>query len=76
SQIGSGAQPVETLPSAAVVIRPGGGGRGGRALERLASSFRALPVPVVGRMAGGALWFDLRCLEDEAGFVTQLGRLP
>jgi L-seryl-tRNA(Ser) seleniumtransferase len=29
-------------------------------------------VPVIGRIADQALIFDLRCLEDEAGFVKNL----
>ncbi|MGR8921482.1 MAG: L-seryl-tRNA(Sec) selenium transferase, partial [Gammaproteobacteria bacterium] len=49
--------------------------RGGRAPERLAAAFRALPVPVVGRIADGALVLDLRCLDDEAGFTAQLAEL-
>jgi L-seryl-tRNA(Ser) seleniumtransferase len=34
-----------------------------------------LPIPVIGTVSDGALRFDLRCLEDEAGFVAQLGSL-
>jgi L-seryl-tRNA(Ser) seleniumtransferase len=74
SQIGSGSQPVERLPSAAIAIQPVGK-RKGAALVRLNGAFRALPVPVVGRIRDDALLFDLRCLEDEAGFLAQLGRL-
>lgn len=73
SQIGSGALPVDLLPSRALTIRPLAG-RGG-AVNRLAAAFRTLPKPVIGRIADGALSFDLRCLEDEAGFVAQLSRL-
>jgi L-seryl-tRNA(Ser) seleniumtransferase len=36
---------------------------------------RELPIPVIGRIAEGALWLDLRCLEDETAFVAQLGQL-
>jgi len=68
SQIGSGSLPVERLPSAALAIR-------GRGLEKLAARLRALPVPVIGRINDGALLLDLRCLEDEADFVTQLPAL-
>jgi L-seryl-tRNA(Ser) seleniumtransferase len=32
-------------------------------------------MPVIGRIQDGALILDLRCLEDEAGFVAQLGGL-
>ena len=74
SQIGSGALPVDRLPSHALRLAPVGPKRGsGRALAQLAARFRALPQPVIGRIADDALWFDLRCLEDEAGFTAQLG---
>ena len=71
SQIGSGSRPVDLLPSAAVALRV----PGGRALAGVAKAFRQLPIPVIGRLHDGALLFDLRCLEDEAGFVGQLDRL-
>ena len=74
SQIGSGALPLETLPSAGLSIRPAGKGRGS-AVETLAARFRAVPVPIIGRIAQGALIFDLRCLEDEALFAAQLAAL-
>ena len=32
----------------------------------------ALPVPVLGHIKDGALILDLRCLDDEAGFLAQL----
>ncbi len=67
SQIGSGALPTQRLPSAGVAIRPGD--------ARLAARFRKLPIPVIGRLQDGAFILDLRCLEDEAGFVDQLGQL-
>ena len=47
----------------------------GRAPERLLAALRALPTPVIGRITQGAVLLDLRCLEDEAGFVAQLGGL-
>ncbi|MEA1833735.1 L-seryl-tRNA(Sec) selenium transferase [Methylobacterium durans] len=76
SQIGSGALPVETLPSACLALRaPGGGPRGGGWLKRLGAALRALPVPVIGRIGDGALRLDLRTLEDEAGFLAALAAL-
>ena len=72
SQIGSGALPVETLPSAGLALVPSGKRRG--AADALARAFRALPVPVVGRINEGELILDLRCLEDEADFVAHLGQ--
>ena len=44
----------------------------GSAAQRIAAAFRALPVPVIGRIKDGAFLLDLRCLDDEAGFVAQL----
>ncbi|MBV9510656.1 MAG: L-seryl-tRNA(Sec) selenium transferase [Caulobacteraceae bacterium] len=67
SQIGSGALPVDLLPSFAVTI-------GGPGLESLAAEMRGLPVPVIGRISQGRLWLDCRCLEEESerGFLAQL----
>jgi L-seryl-tRNA(Ser) seleniumtransferase len=72
SQIGSGALPLETLASAGLAIRPVGRKGAGSRIEALAAAFRSLPVPVIGRIRDGALLFDLRCLDDEAGFCAQL----
>jgi L-seryl-tRNA(Ser) seleniumtransferase len=67
SQIGSGALPVDLLPSAAVTLR-------GSALDSLATELRALSRPVIGRIHDGRLWLDCRCLEpdEEAEFLRQL----
>jgi len=76
SEIGSGSLPGQVLPSAALVVRPCGGGRGsGAKLQRLARAMWALPVPVIGRIADGALLLDLRTLFDEAAFAAQLPAL-
>jgi L-seryl-tRNA(Ser) seleniumtransferase len=75
SQIGSGALPLETLPSAGLAIRPVVSRGSGRALTALAAAFRALAVPVIGHIENDALVFDLRCLEDEAQFISNLARL-
>jgi L-seryl-tRNA(Ser) seleniumtransferase len=66
SQIGSGALPVDLLPSWAVTVS-------GSGLEQLAASWRALPRPVIGRQAQGLLWLDCRCLEadDERALLDQ-----
>jgi len=75
SQIGSGALPVDTIPSAGLSIAPAAR-NGDDALGRLAAAFRALPRPVIGRITEGALVLDLRCLEDESGFIANLATLP
>jgi L-seryl-tRNA(Ser) seleniumtransferase len=73
SQIGSGALPVEQLPSYGLVVRHTTGKRNGRALMKLEKALRELPRPVIGRIADDALRLDLRCLEaaDEAAFLAQ-----
>ena len=73
SQVGSGALPLDTLPSAGLAVRPVNGG--GVALERLAAALRGLPVPVVGRIKDGALVLDLRCLDEVERFAANLDRL-
>jgi len=78
SQIGSGALPVEALPSAALALSPdlpGKKGRG-RALKTLATQLRNLPMPVIGRIEDDRFFLDLRCLEDEENFVDQLRQIP
>ncbi|MGE0972778.1 L-seryl-tRNA(Sec) selenium transferase [Klebsiella sp. WOUb02] len=70
SQIGSGSLPVDRLPGAALTFTPRDG-RGSR-LEALAARWRALAVPVIGRVSDGRLWLDLRCLEDESRFMEML----
>ena len=77
SQIGSGALPIDTLPSYGLAVRPVNVKRAGRALGKLEAALRGLPRPVIGRIASDALWLDLRCLEarDEAHFTRQLAAL-
>lgn len=73
SQIGSGALPVDRLPSAALTLTPLKTGRGsGTAMKQIELRLRDLPIPVLGRIHEGALWLDLRCLEDSDAFLAQL----
>jgi L-seryl-tRNA(Ser) seleniumtransferase len=76
-QIGSGSLPVERLPSAGLAIAPAGASKKGigTALDALASALRALPQPVIGRIAQDRLLLDLRCLEDASSFTRQLQAL-
>jgi L-seryl-tRNA(Ser) seleniumtransferase len=75
SQIGSGALPLVTLPSAGLAIRPTAERGAGRLLKRLAAGLRELDVPVIGRVEDQALILDLRCLDDEGLFVKNLTSL-
>jgi L-seryl-tRNA(Ser) seleniumtransferase len=77
SQIGSGSLPIEQLESFGLRVQKGGAK--GAGLNRLEALLRALPRPIIGRIADKALMLDLRCLEiaDEAEFCVQwdvLGR--
>ena len=67
-QIGSGALPVDLLPSFALSVR-------GKGLDRLADAFRRLPIPVIGRIEDDTLLLDLRTLDDEPVFAAQLEKL-
>ena len=70
SQIGSGALPVETLPS--VGVRINSADDSDQAIRELAASLRGLPVPVIGRINSGAYFLDFRCLDREDDFISQL----
>ncbi|MCH1603095.1 MAG: L-seryl-tRNA(Sec) selenium transferase [Luminiphilus sp.] len=75
SQIGSGALPVEVLPSAALSITAANGED--EPLRSLALRLRQLPKPVIGRLHNGSLLLDHRCLEPihEDTFIEQLSEL-
>jgi len=80
SQIGSGALPIDRLPSHGLTIRLAAGGRRhprAGSLERLDERLRALPRPILGRMTQKTLRLDLRCLEsaEESQFIAQWKRL-
>jgi len=70
AQVGSGALPDRAVPSVALACRPLRGG--GRALDGLAARLRGLPVPVIGRIAEGALLLDLRGLQDPEGLAQAI----
>jgi len=74
SQVGSGSLPVDVVPSMALALSSAKSGPGS-ALKGLAGRFYRLPVPIVGRIADGCVLLDLRCLEDEGEFLTQIDRL-
>lgn len=69
-QIGSGALPVETLPSVALVLKPMD-----ITADELASRFRQAKVPVIGRIKDAQLWLDLRAIyEREQACIVETAR--
>ena len=76
SQVGSGALPLDTLPSAALAFSPvGPKKKTPQVLRDLTAAFRALPTPVIGRVHDGRFLLDLRCLEDEEAFARDVATL-
>ncbi len=73
SQIGSGALPLDQLDSFALSIESAE--KSNKALIEIAHKFRQLPVPIVGRIAGGRLLFDLRTLEFPSSFLDPITEL-
>ena len=76
SQIGSGALPLETIPSRGLCVAAKDKKKSGRLLTALSQTLRALPIPVIGRIADDALILDLRTLDDEAAFAGQIVKFP
>jgi L-seryl-tRNA(Ser) seleniumtransferase len=74
SQVGSGSLPVDVIPSMALTLCPTKA-KSGSALKNLAGRLCRLPLPIVGRIADNRLLLDLRCLEDEGGFLEQIDHL-
>ena len=71
SQIGSGAMPIESLPSFGIKITADSD----ELLRRLAEVMRSLRCPVIGRIKDGKFQLDLRCLDRESLFLEQLSEL-
>jgi L-seryl-tRNA(Ser) seleniumtransferase len=69
SQVGSGALPTDTIPSAGPRLT----GPGGDAPDRLARWLRGRATPIIGRIHDGALILDLRCLPSDAALLQALG---
>ena len=71
SQVGSGALPISTLPSFAITTRA----KTDAALSKLQAVARQLPKPVIGRLNDKCFSIDVRCLDDEPEFLSQLDKL-
>ena len=66
-QIGSGALPVETLPSVALVLETSD-----ISAEMLAAHFRSATIPVIGRIKNDLFWLDLRTVyEREQAWIVE-----
>ncbi|WP_127957283.1 L-seryl-tRNA(Sec) selenium transferase [Serratia microhaemolytica] len=70
SQIGSGSLPADRLPSHALTFTPRDGR--GATLMALTQQWHQLARPVIGRIADGKLWLDLRCLESAEQLLEAL----
>jgi L-seryl-tRNA(Ser) seleniumtransferase len=64
SQVGSGALPVDSLPTKAVVIRSET-----MSAERIAALFRSARPAIVGRIKDGRFLLDVRTVQDPADLV-------
>ncbi|MCC4263978.1 L-seryl-tRNA(Sec) selenium transferase [Oceanimonas baumannii] len=62
SQIGSGAMPVDSLPSYGLVIHYCGSEKAGRHIMQLERRLRQQAEPVIGRIHKNAVYLDCRCL--------------
>lgn len=76
SQIGSGALPLEVIPSVALELTPiAEKGQSDFALKELAQNLRSLSRPIVVRIHDGKLIMDLRCLQSEELLLDLLTEL-
>ena len=71
AQIGSGSQPMERIPSVAVIIEE----KTNVKLSVLSARFKQLSQPIIGRMENGKIWLDLRSLADIETLLNTLDEL-
>lgn len=65
SQIGSGAMPIDLLPSFGLVISAPSDSSSGSAIMRIENWLRAHSKPIIGRIHKDELYLDLRCLSEK-----------
>ena len=66
AEIGSGAQPTETLPSKAIAIS-----HPSQSPLAIAARFRASQPPIIGRVHGERFWLDLRCVSQASDLLPR-----
>lgn len=72
SQIGSGAMPIESLPSFGLVVHYQGADKANRQIMRLERWLRTQEQPIIGRIHKNALYLDCRCLSDAQAAQLQV----
>ena len=73
SQVGSGALPIDSLPSYGLKITPLTGES--ISIEKLNEMLRELPCPIIGRITKQSIVLDCRCLENGGKLIEQLKKL-
>ena len=71
AQIGSGSQPMATIPSFAVTIAE----KTEAKLTALLTVFKALEQPIIGRVEKGKIWLDLRSVADFKALLDTVEKL-
>ena len=71
AQIGSGSQPMATIPSIAVTIAE----KTEAKLTALLTIFKALEQPIIARVEKGKIWLDLRSVADFKALLDTVEKL-
>lgn len=71
AQIGSGSQPMATIPSLSVTLQPKTHGK----LTALLQRFKQLSTPIIARVEQDKIWLDMRSLADLEGLLGSLQEL-
>lgn len=71
SQIGSGAMPIDSLPSYGLIVHYLGSAKASRAIMELEQWLRTQATPIIGRLHKNALYLDCRCLTSEQAHLLK-----